>query len=1053
MFTSNIDLRKLFKLILPVLLVVSCSNKNIEKANEATNATFFVDKIEGSSVINKVDPTYAIPQSRLYNFKACIKDILQSKPIQGQSFIIKESEAIANIKSDEQGCLNWSESINFNFLAQSNYVQLERVIVSNGIHKGIYPISVVINPWSHGENTSSVIDPTKETVNGLQNTNMSKSALKSEGIRSPLWATDAKVLISQKELNADGAVMELRFQSKISLNLKSTAFQKVQYPINVGKFNVELILYNQIFENGKQNLIPLATGIKIDASFNQDFLIADLPFNLKQLPNRGQIYLAVKIISPNNDSGLEPFEGVFIVSDDYTVKTEKFLTVVNNSTFNEVKNSINALPLNSASLSVTAKPGIEVEKLDIKFYKIGSESTTLRQVYFTIRACLKNNLDNKIIRNETFIVKTISKLEAINLISNQDGCISWDDSLQHKFFDTEHFITKKIMISNSNFNLEQSINVQINPWDSGANFGRDERFVEDLGSFTVNPSKESAKILFDSYSFIAHNYKYEINKNLDLSLIKNGTLTLNARVANHSSLSSGRMSNDSLRDGQYLLKWSVISLDNDQKVESVISSGQKVVTSSAGDIKTDIGFKVSAFEKLLQKSRLVVALYTIKDNRKTIEIDKASGLEATPFMSPIVLNNDQDGQKMVMVDRNLGLGNGDLFEKLNSLSSEKNMTLATNLIETKATAAVLQKQNLTKINLSNDKESLILRDGLANPNKFFTKTFNAAYYRENDQNPLLNNGVLSNFVHSGKLSADLAVKFCNFWFNDYMRRLKPENKNSVFQDNIISRLTLNCLSDVKQDPARFFSINKKIMVKKVGNIKYKKGTTTGLSVGNTFSVARADSTSVSKAWSWTTSAGLSFTLFDVFKIGTTGSYGVTKTDSHAKTVNNSVQVNSSTNLMLQTSIFDIEITNYEECASIRLNPSMLKGNNNLFNNLWSSNLKDEEKARLATSGFFVCTGIINTTPITKEESYYLVSQDNSYNRGEQDSYALENNTLFMTFRGQRDFLGFINLIQGSIKDPESPTSFERTQASTRSNLNNDFVGGLPSWPGAYSDFN
>ncbi|MDO9184283.1 MAG: hypothetical protein Q7U04_17850 [Bacteriovorax sp.] len=1057
MFLSNILFQDSIKLILAMTILASCSASKIDKANEATTATFFVEKIEGSSVISKIDPEYLIPKTRLYNFKACIKDIMQSKAIQGQSFKVAGGESEKIINSDEQGCLNWSENINFNFLAPSNYVQLSRTIISNGIHKGSFKVQLVLNPWGHGEETSGVIDPTKQSVSTLINEKSALPALKSDGFKSPLWAIDSKVIIMQKEFTNSGASMILKFQSKISLILKNTISQNVQYQLNTGHFNVELQLYNSIIDNGIETLSTLASGIVSDAIFTQDTLMAELPFNLNALPNRGQILIAVKISAPDNQLGLAPFEGIFLVSDDYNIKTEKSVSILAQKSFNEVKMMLQKNQVQLEDKSTLAKPGIEIGKLDINFFKIGSENTTNRQVFFNIKACMKNNLDNKPIRNETFLIKTIADSKIIKLISNQDGCISWDDSIWHKFFGSEHFIKSSVTISNTNFNLNNSISILLNPWEAGSNFGRDSRFTDSLGSLGVNPSNENAKIVFENYSFQSLNYTYDINKNLDLSLIKNGSLSLSARVTKHSSLSDGRMASEILRDGQYLLKWAVVSLDGNQKIESVISTGQKLVTSVSGDVKTDISVRVAAFEKLGLKSRIIVALYTVKENKlkdkSTYAIDTTSGLEATPYIATIVLNNDQEGQKMTSLDSSLGLGSGDVFDRLSSLSKVRNLSRPLELVQTESTNAIMTKQNLKKINLANEKESFFLRDGLENPKKYAALSQNPAYYHEQvlEQRAPISTVTLTNFAKTGKISNELAIKFCSFWFNDYLRRIKSNSKTGVLPSYIIENMTLNCLEAVRKDPSRIFSVDKKLIVKKVGNIKYKKGTSSNLSVGNAFNVARAEATSLNKTWSWTTTAGLSFDLFDIFRIGTSGSYAVAKSDSKSTTTNNSVQVASTTNLLMQTSLFEVEISSYEECSSIRLNPNLFIGKNAQFSNIWNNTVKPEEIVSLATAGLFICTGVINNTPIIKEENYYLISQDNTYNRGEQDANAPENQTLFMTFRGQKDFSAFIGLIQGSLKRPETASAFEKSTSATKAGLTNDFLTKLPSWPGVYSD--
>lgn len=1049
MLSQSKTFNKIVGFILLGTLLASCSNK-VEKADSASLATFFVDSIDGSSSISKVDATYSIPQERLYNLKACVKDILQAKSIQGQSFKIEGGEVEKVVSSDEQGCLNWSESIAFNFLAQSNYIQLKRIIVANGIHKGSKEIELVVNPWSHGEDVTGVIDPTKKTISSLVNENQSVSALTAKGVTSPLWAIGPRVTIVQKEFTASGASMTLKFQTKLSLILKSTTLQKIQYAINNGNFDVEMFLYNSVTENGVETIIPIASGIQNNIAFTQDNLIAEFPFNLSVLPNKGQIFLGVKISAPNNEVGLDPFTGVFMVSDNSDIKIDGSPTLAQNLDYSIVKSKIDekSQPKNDKTISnaAMAKPGIEVDKLEIKFFKLGSESTTDRQVFFNIKACMKNNLDARPIRDESFVVKTVSGKTPITLKSNQDGCVSWDDSIWHKFFGKEHYIKSAVSISNANFNLNSQISIMLNPWDTSSNFGRDGRFVDDLGSIAVNPSSENAKISIDNYNFSVANYNYEINKNLDLSLIKNGTLSLSAKVIDHSSLSYGRMGYESLRDGKYLLKWAVVTIDQNQKLDSVISNGQKMVNVFGGDLKTDIAFKVSAFDKLAVRSRLVVALYTVKEAKLksgVIEIDRNSGLDATPYMATIILNNDQDSQKMQMLDNNLGLGKGDVFERIAGASLPASIS--------DYTAKVLASQNLKMISLANEKASLFLRDGLANPNKYYTQTQTPAYYHEADQKPAMNSAVLADFARTGRLTNDLASKFCQFWVNDYLRRLKTDSKEGSLASETSMGITQSCLDTVRRDPSKFFSVEKKLMVKKVGNFKYKAGTTTNFSVGTSFSVSKSDSTTKSQAWSWTTSAGLSLEFFDVFKVGTTGSYALSKSKAKSDSSSSSSSINASTYLFLQTSTFDVEISSYEECSSIRLNPELFIGANARFSRVWNSSMKPQDIARVATAGFFICTGVTNNTPIVKQENYYLVSQDTSSNKGEQDAYSEANHQFFMTFRGQKDLAGFLNLIQSSVQLPSSANSFDSSNGSKASIASK--MATLPTWPGAYSDLN
>jgi hypothetical protein len=155
--------------------------------------------------------------------------------------------------------------------------------------------------------------------------------------------------------------------------------------------------------------------------------------------------------------------------------------------------------------------------------------------------------------------------------------------------------------------------------------------------------------------------------------------------------------------------------------------------------------------------------------------------------------------------------------------------------------------------------------------------------------------------------------------------------------------------------------------------------------------------------------------------------------------------------MLQTNSFDLTLESYEECTSIKLNPRLFLGKKAVYGNLWNTQLKPSETVKLATSGYFICTGLNNTTPIVKEENYYLISQVNTWNHGEQDGADILNQTLFMTFRGRNDLNSFMKFIQGSLKSPDGANTFEFGSKSANDTLSDDFATKIPTWSGAYSE--
>jgi hypothetical protein len=1016
----------LVKFVVLACLIISCSAK-VEKKDGKVTASFYIDSIDGVSEVSKIDSTFGLPTQRLYNFKVCVKDIMQSKAIAGQVFDIRNEKLSKTLRSDEAGCLNWAEEVDYNFMAQSKYIETSRIIEARDVHRGEVLAKMIINPWSHGEDATRVINPDKKTINSnaLINEKFGSSALVAKESRSPLWVQNPRVSILEEELTGAGAKMVLKLQSKLSLQLKGSNEQLLQYNLSQGKFKVDVQLYNLIADN-KVNIF---TGAQDNVTFTQDSLLVEFPFELNQLPIKGQIYLALKISPVASEVSLDSFESVYLISDSAKIKFDGVPTIAKNIRFNDVATTIES----SIGNSVQSKPGVEVEKLDVKFFKIGAENTTDRQVFFNVRACLKSNLDGRTVRDESVLVKGISQKEEMILKTNQDGCVSWDDSIWHKFFAAERFLKKTIVITHQGFNLNKKIEILINPWDFGSNFARDSRFVEDMGSLAINPSGENSKITFDNYSFSINGYGYEINKSLDLAIVKKGILALSAKVVNHSSLSEGRMSNQSLRDGQYLLKWAVVSVDQNEKAEALISNGQTAVNVYGGDLKTELAIKIQAFEKLNVRSKLVFALYTVKEGKNkngTLEIDRSSGLEATAHEASIVLNNDQESQKALRIDNNLGLGKGDLFEKLSNLpSASSNSTLSTQ----KALAA----QNLKLINLNIEKESLYIRDGLANPNKFNLVTNSPAYYHEADQKPALALSSLVEIAKSGKISANLARSMCQFWFNDYFRRLKKDSTSGVLGNGMNNQLAQACSSN-------FFVVEKKLLINKIGDVKYLGGSSSNLSVGSSFNISNSQSETKTQSWSWSATAGLSYDLFDIIKLGTNVNYSLSKAKATSNATSTSGQVNASTYLTVQNSTFNLEIQSYEECSAIRLNPSLFMGANARYKNIWNQSMKASEIAKVATGGFFFCTGVANNNSFVKKENYYLVMKDISSAKGEQDMYAQENQQFFMTFRGQQDLSRLIDFIQGQVKTNSNNSAEKNLSSQSFSGANFQL---LPTWPG------
>jgi hypothetical protein len=1029
----------------------SCSkNDNTDPSLTNINSTFFVSKIEGNSTINNIDQTFQLPTSKLYNFKVCLKDIMQTKAIIGQPFKVTGDGKNINVFSDDDGCLNWSEDFEYNFISKSSFVKISKTVTATGIHKGDLPIEMAINPWSHGENQTRVIDISKEAVTASIEVNQLTKSTNALDSKTDLKILEPRITITERDFNAAGASMQLKFQNKIGIDLLNSSNQKVQYILNSGNYNIKLSLFNTYLENGKEVIIPLATANVANKNLLQDYLVTESVFNLKNLPNKGQILLGVKVTTIENNLGLGSAEGVYLVSEGFNIKIDKTPSIIGSMTLAELNSNLESPEKvvenknESNDKKNIIKPGIEIDRLEMRFLRIGQESTTTRQVFFTVKACLKNNLDSRPVRDLPLVIKTYSGKIISTLKTNQDGCILWDDSVWHKYFAQEQYLKGTIAISNGNYNINSKINVAINPWVAGLNFGRDTRYDNDLGTANITSSNSSSKIIIEDYSFNTTQYGYEINNNLELSMVKKGRLSINARIINPSSTNEGRGKNDFLRPGKYLLKWAVVTVDKDENAKSLISSGEKIVEAVAGDIKSELSFKISAFKFLNDRSRFVIAVYAVdelklKNNPNDLNniVDKNSGLISTPYISTIVLNSDEERERAWSLDHQMGLSTKDVFEGFTKLDKAVNSAKDLSLLSNASEKQVLKSQELEKIDLAQPKVAADFTTRLITANE-------VEHYKSNNNTPSLNDA-----VKMGVMTPDLASRFCGFWFKDHLRKKLDISKGkNRFVESEIETITRDCIYSVRKDPNSFFSIDKKIMTKKIGNVNFKGGQTFNINVGNSFYISKADSKTVSKTWSWSSSVGFKLEFLKIFSFGSQAGYALARSNTTSDSSTNSGAVSMSTNLLLQRNTYSLELQSYNQCLAVKLNPELFAGTNARYRNYFSAILDLQERARVVSSGFFICNET-SQKPIQVDESYHLVSQDRMYGGGIIDAHDLANHQLFMSFRGDKDLTAFLSLIQGTVQSEKGKTSIG-LNIQSREKLSNEFMIGLPSWPGAYS---
>ena len=264
---SNI-LLLLVSLAVLAMLSVSCvkpqTKDGVEDPYGGTIAEsqvgFYIREITGSGAVSVSSAGLKLPQSKIYNFKACFSDKHTQNMIRGHEFKVHEDDLEREVKADENGCINWSEPISYNFLGDSKYIIIERKFEAVGLYEGTRSVRLAINPWAstHDSGIKEVMDlrhhtiPPDQLADGEDTVRRALFGLnQSDEVSSRyLWIENINSMHTQTEVSAAGTLlnMDLAFSPKVLV--RNINGQTKEIPLNDGEFVVTPYIVAVTSENG-----------------------------------------------------------------------------------------------------------------------------------------------------------------------------------------------------------------------------------------------------------------------------------------------------------------------------------------------------------------------------------------------------------------------------------------------------------------------------------------------------------------------------------------------------------------------------------------------------------------------------------------------------------------------------------------------------------------------------------------------------------------------------------------------------------------------------------
>ncbi|WP_415061978.1 hypothetical protein [Bdellovibrio sp.] len=1085
--------------ILSIYALSSLAGCNLPSPKDKTDtgsgaATFTVQAMaeKSKALETSVQGDFALPSSKVFNLQACVKDVAYDKAISGHEFLVEEVNK--TVVTDKAGCLTWAERINYNFLGESQYIRIERSIKGLGLHKGHQNVAFAINPWSHGETLTPVLNPNdgNNIPRLVDDQEQGKMALKgfssdNKATVRPLWVEDGRLFVTEQKMTKDGVVLLVEMRPNPSIQLTKMNGETFLRPLTAGTFKARLKLIHLYQQNDKEIRRLLSESEVMTVKMENASLAIKSSMSLPALPTRGQIIIGMELQPVNGPQGLTGFDGIYLLGEYDQIKGSSFLklnTVVAQTKDFKIANFVNSSLTEVSRSSQTGaveaetyqKPKVEVSQLEFRFIRVGEEKTATREVFYNIRACVRHGLDQKTTRSHTFKITKFRQSETETsstalLKTDNNSCLNWDEKITFKYFDCQHYLKGFVQIENQDLGMNEKLDIIVNPWESnGGALARDMRYVEPTEKLILSCSQENrpkTQVMLDGFSYNTLSYNYGIDSLLNLTVTKKIQFKMDTRLLIYSSLSNGRAEVQKLRDGIYMLRLAVVQNRDYDTNNTYVTSSDKLVNVINGQVNTDITFQTQDLKALGNRNNLLVEIYPVDENKVDLKdgqviqkdtsapltslIDESTGLEVPTFIGPITLNTDEASRPLRMIDASAissllltGHGQNNSSEKflIQKVITEGQKVRAEKYKTIQARADKVQfskENNLELISLKTADAQAPLVKALVgstqlNPRLIVTKAD------------------LQEIITKGTLTPQTAQKLCAFWGGDYFKKLYAE-KGGVTMKHVMG-FGMDCYHAVAKDPARFFQVEKQLLIKEVGGSQFVKGLNQGLSVGTSFSLSTSQSAFSSRTTSINAKIGLSKKFLDVLSVGVDFGYAMSWGVSDSKTSSNSVSVSGSTSMTVQQNTFKVRVNKHEQCAVVRLNPTLfIKDTKSWFGRrdylaILNPQLSAEEMATATTRGLMICEGEVRTEAKDIMENYYLIAQESGSSQM-QDNGDARNRNFFITLRSSNDFNRFVLAMRGQVNMPASHQQKEETQEQATQMMEQLFKMSGPAYPGVY----
>jgi|GEM_PF-6778202 len=498
---------------------------------QATAASWLLTPValegsEGSST-----DSWGLPANRTYHFKTCAHDKATQQARVGQEFTLESGSGLGqalSLKADAEGCLRWTRTVSFRYLASETYAEISETIRSGSESLVVH---LAVNPWRGGAAGALDLSTTdraslgrlSDGIDALSDTSNLAEALARSSIQSNLQVSSLQLDLPEPE--QDGAQSIQRATLRLQVSALRPALEGTWEDATLvrGDLRIRAVLVEKV--KGVTNPAPFAVlQSPPKPTFEQGWLESELSFQLQRPREQGsELELVLQLVPAPSPTGILPWKGIFLVSASEKQSGKPMILPANDPTVLDA-----AFSTGAASGKASGKPvsALLIGKTSARAVapRIGENWQAVSEVVFD--ACLLGATQLRAAApKQAFAVQWARGGQwepqvAARVISDEAGCVHWKQPIEFPYAAAESYWDGSIVIKSVGGQYEGAETARltaVNPWQTGTHLFWDS---ETLGAPPVNPEADKPAALVLSRYDISQKGDWEYLVDTFLQLVQ-----------------------------------------------------------------------------------------------------------------------------------------------------------------------------------------------------------------------------------------------------------------------------------------------------------------------------------------------------------------------------------------------------------------------------------------------------------------------------------------------------------------------------------------------------